>query len=232
MLSRKQDLISSNRRQKLWYFWYAAYLHRIFDALTASFDRNPNKQSNVFESMTIICLVTRSCRNSTHATSGKSTAGRRRRLPVLTKLVLSRGGRRRWCVAWSRIRWLQLAAGSRCLPSHRTTTTSSSSSSLLSIRPHNAANALSWQLSLVYTSNKLRGRATCCGQQIACCLQQVACCPQHVACISAMLLTATSNKQATRLYTLKSVFSCSPSSSTTTTTSSTTNYPLQSNMHL
>jgi len=28
--------------------------------------------------------------------------------------------------------------------------------------------------------NKLRGRATCCGQQVACCRQQVVCCPQHV----------------------------------------------------
>jgi len=39
-------------------------------------------------------------------------------------------------------------------------------------------------LSRVYTSargNKLRERATCCGQQFVCCLQQVACYPQHVA---------------------------------------------------
>ena len=38
---------------------------------------------------------------------------------------------------------------------------------------------------------KLRGRATCCGQQVACCLQQVACCAQHVA--SSNMLRATSN---------------------------------------
>jgi len=31
-------------------------------------------------------------------------------------------------------------------------------------------------------SNKLRGRATCCGQQATCCGQQVACCRQQVAC--------------------------------------------------
>jgi len=49
--------------------------------------------------------------------------------------------------------------------------------------------------------NKLRGQATCCGQQVACCRQQVACCPQHVARprnnfvdgITSNMLRATSN---------------------------------------
>ena len=57
---------------------------------------------------------------------------------------------------------------------------------LLTIATINAAFTLAQQVA----SNKLRGRATCCGQQATCCAQQVACCPQHVACCPQKLRVA------------------------------------------
>jgi len=52
------------------------------------------------------------------------------------------------------------------------------------MRPNQNPNAALTPAQQV-ASNKLSGRATCCGQQATCCAQQVACCPQHVACCSA-----------------------------------------------